>query len=67
VTSNSRMRGISKTIKEVKVINLEFVKDDSGKSRERTDEIRNLIAQMIELSHKRGRPSKEEVEVSNAA
>lgn len=49
------------------MINLEFVKDESGNSRERTEEVRNLIAQMIELSHKRGRPRKEEEEVSNAA
>lgn len=54
-------------MKDVKVISLEFVKDDSGSSAERTQEVRKLIAQMIELSHRRGRPSKEEEEISDAA
>jgi len=56
-----------KTMKDVKVISVEFVKDDSGSSAQRTQEVRKLIAQMIELSHKRGRPSKEDEEISNAA
>jgi hypothetical protein len=57
----------AKTMKDVKVVSIEFVKDESGLSSERTQEVRNLIAQMMELSHKRGRPSKEEEEVPNAA
>ena len=57
----------AKTMKDVKVASLEFVKDESGNSRDRTEEVRNLIAQMIELSHKRGRPTKEDEEVPNAA
>lgn len=57
----------SKTMKDVKVIEVTFVKDESGSCAERTSEVRKLIAQMIELSHKRGRPAKEEEEVSNAA
>lgn len=57
----------AKTMKDVKVISVEFVKDDSGSSAQRTQEVRKLIAQMIELSHKRGRPSKEDEEISNAA
>ena len=57
----------AKTMKDVKVISIKFVKDDSGASAERTQEVRKLIAQMIELSHKRGRPSKEDEEISNAA
>jgi hypothetical protein len=56
-----------KTMRDVKVIGFEFVKDESGNSRERTEEVRNLIAQMIELSHKRGRPNKDDEEVPNAA
>lgn len=56
-----------KTMRNVKVIGFEFVKDESGNSRERTEEVRNLIAQMIELSHKRGRPKKDDEEVPNAA
>lgn len=65
--SKARYKGASKTMRDVKVINFEFVKDESGNSRERTEEVRNLIAQMIDLSHKRGRPSKEAKEMPNAA
>jgi hypothetical protein len=65
--SKARYKGASKTMRDVKVINFEFVKDESGNSRERTEEVRNLIAQMIDLSHKRGRPSKEDKEMPNAA
>lgn len=54
-------------MKDVKVIAVDFVKDETGDSTERTCEVRILIAQLIELSHKRGRPTKEEEEVSNAA
>lgn len=57
----------SKTMRDVKVLNLRFVKDESGNSRERTEEVRKLIAQMIELSHKRGRPEKDDLGVSDAA
>lgn len=57
----------AKTMKDVKVIAVDFVKDETGDSTERTCEVRILIAQLIELSHKRGRPTKEEEEVSNAA
>jgi len=57
----------SKTMKEIKVLTIEFVNDESGKSRERTEEIKNLIVQMLELAHKRGRPIKEEKEVADAA
>lgn len=62
-----RYKGASKTMRNVKVINFEFVKDETGNSRERTEEVRNLIAQMIELSHKRGRPLKEDKDLPNAA
>lgn len=54
-------------MKEIKVLTIEFVNDESGKSRERTEEIKNLIVQMLELAHKRGRPTKEEKEVADAA
>ena len=57
----------AKTMKDVKVIEVTFVKDESGSSAERSREVRKLIAQMIESSHKRGRPAKEEEEVLNAA
>ncbi len=42
----------------VQSMKLEFIKDESGQSASRSAEVLNLIAQMIELSHKRGRPSK---------
>lgn len=54
-------------MRDVKVVSFEFVKDESGNSLERTEEVRNLIAQMIELSHKRGRPKKDDEELKNAA
>ena len=57
----------AKTMKDVKVIDVTFVRDDSGSSAERTTEIRKLIAQMIEFSHKRGRPAKAEEGDSDAA
>ena len=56
-----------KTMRDVKVVSFEFVKDENDYSRERTEEVRNLIAQMIELSHKRGRPKKDDEELKNAA
>lgn len=65
--SRERTRMISKTMRDVKVLELHFVKDESGYSRARTEEVRNLVAQIIELSHKRGRPSKTDLEVSDAA
>lgn len=57
----------SKTMKTVNVISFKFEKDSSGLSEARTKEIKNLLAQVIESSHKRGRPSKNEIEVENAA
>jgi hypothetical protein len=57
----------SKTMTEVTVIDFKFIKDDSDLSASRTQEVRNLIAQMIEMSHKRGRPSKQGEEIPNAA
>ena len=57
----------AKTMKDVKVVSFEFIKDESESSAARTEEVKNLIAQMIELSHKRGRPTKDEEEIPNAA
>jgi hypothetical protein len=57
----------SKTMTEVSVIEFKFTKDDSDSSASRTQEVSNLIAQMIEMSHKRGRPSKHDEEISDAA
>lgn len=57
----------SKTMREVQVIQLDFVRDGSERAESRTNEVKNLIIQMIELSHKRGRPMKDEKEVPHAA
>ena len=57
----------SKTLRNVQVIEIQFLKDNSENCGARTDEARNLIAQMIDLSHKRGRPTKLAKEVLNAA
>ena len=62
-----RKRRKSKTLKDIRVMKFEFVKDESSHSVDRSDEAINLIAQMIELSHKRGRPSKEDQEFDHAA
>jgi len=66
MSKSTNKRG-TKTMKEVKVVRFEFVKDESHSCEARTEEVRDLIAQMIELSHQRGRPKKEEQEVCNAA
>ena len=52
---------------EVSVIELKFVPDDLESSATRTHEVRNLISQMIEMSHRRGRPAKQIEEISDAA
>lgn len=54
-------------MKDIKMTTIEFVIDDSGKARERTEEVKNLIAQMLELANKRGRPTKDTNEVADAA
>jgi hypothetical protein len=65
--SRKKVRREARTLKDVKVIGIELVRDNSDDSAARTEEARNLIAQMIEMSHQRGRPRKEEKEVPNAA
>lgn len=57
----------SKTMQNVKVIEVVFVRDESESSGMRIDEARNLIAQMIDGSHRRGRPAKSPEEVKDAA
>lgn len=56
-----------KTMRNLKVVNINFVKDESIKSEERTVEVTNLLAQMIGLSHKRGRPIEKREEVEDVA
>ena len=57
----------SKTMRDVKVIEVIFVRDNSESCDVRADEARNLIAQMIERSHQRGRPAKVIEEEQDAA
>ena len=57
----------SKTMQKVKVIEVVFVRDESESSDVRVDEARNLIAQMIDGSHQRGRPAKFDEELKDAA
>lgn len=58
----------SKTLNEVNVLEIIFVVDESTFSVSRTAEVKKLIAQMIELAHKRGRPTKSNLEgFENAA
>ncbi len=65
--SQSGYKKASKTMNRVNVIDICFVTDDSGRSAARTEEVRKLIAQMINLSHKRGRPSANCMEDLDAA
>ncbi len=64
---SNRILRESKTLKNVVVTEIHFVKDESEQSEVRANEVKNLIAQMIELSHKRGRPTKINVEILDAA
>lgn len=57
----------SKTLRNAKVIEVVFLRDESVSSEIRITEAKNLIAQMIELSHRRGRPRKVEEESEDAA
>ncbi len=52
----------TKTLRNAKVIEVVFVKDESLLSVARITEAKNLIAQMIELAHKRGRPARKKCE-----
>ena len=57
----------SKTMRNAKVIEVVFLKDESESNDIRISEAMNLIAQMIEMSHQRGRPRKVSEEKENAA
>ena len=60
-------RRLSRTLRDVRVISIEFVVDDAPESEARTMEVRKLISEMIESSHRRGRSAKEAKEVKDAA
>lgn len=57
----------SKTMRNVKVTEIVFLRDVSESCDVRVAEAKNLIAQMIELSHQRGRPAKSAEEMKDAA
>lgn len=57
----------SKTMRGAKVNEVIFLKDESINAESRIAEVRNLVAQMIEMSHQRGRPKKSTKEIENAA
>jgi len=58
---------VSKTLNEIKVLGIHFVRDDTRNSLARTNEVKTLIAQMIEFSRKRGRPALNYLEDLDAA
>lgn len=57
----------SKTISEVKRLEIEMVEDKSANSERRTANARDIIAKMIFIAKKNGRPSLKEREFDNAA
>ncbi|HEY8269830.1 MAG TPA: hypothetical protein VIG33_03015 [Pseudobdellovibrionaceae bacterium] len=65
--SEKQKRNESKTMNEVIVIKVEFVKDASSHSAKRSKEVTDIISQMIQLSHKRGRPSQQQQEMEDVA
>lgn len=56
--SAARKARESKTMNHVPEIKIEYIADDSGKSARRSEEVADLIFQMMLLARKRGRPSK---------
>lgn len=65
--ANRKLPRESKTLRNAKVIEVVFMKDESVSDEIRITEAKNLIAQMIEMSHRRGRPRKVEKENEDAA
>ncbi len=61
------MQRESKTLRNVKVIEVVFLRDESIFSEMRITEAKNLIAQMLEMANKRGRPRKVTEESEDAA
>lgn len=58
----------SKTMNHVPQVEINYVKDDSGLSVSRSQEVAEIIFQMMLISRKRGRPSKRsDMEVLDAA
>lgn len=58
----------SKTMNHVPLVEIQYVKDDSGLSDKRSQEAAEIIFQMMLISRKRGRPSKNsDMEVLDAA
>ncbi len=65
--SQRNLKRESKTLTDIAMTEIKLIIEDSQMNSTRTQEVRNLISQMIELAHKRGRPLKEGEELLNAA
>lgn len=65
--SRRNLKRESKTLTDIATTEIKLIIEDSQMNSTRTQEVRNLISQMIELAHKRGRPLKEVEEILNAA
>jgi hypothetical protein len=57
----------SKTISQINKVDVKMVEDTKLDSAKRTQDARDIIAKMILLASKNGRPSKKEEEYENAA
>ena len=65
--SRSRCKAQSKTIRDFRTILIDFVTEDFSSSKIRTDEVQALLVQILDLSRKKGRPTKETKEENYAA
>ncbi len=57
----------SKTVTEIKRVEIKMIEDQSPSSAARSDEAKDIIATMIGLAHKMGRPRKYEREYDDVA
>ena len=62
-----RTSGVTKTLSELKSVEIEFIENRSDGAEQRTEEVRDLIVDMILLARKRGRPKIFIQEVANEA
>ncbi len=57
----------SKTISEVNKLEIKMIEDNSADSARRTSNAKDIIAKMISIANKNGRPALNEGEFDNAA
>lgn len=57
----------SKTVSEVKMLEIKMIEDISADSARRTSNAKDIIAKMILIANKNGRPALKEGEFDNAA